>query len=114
MITKKRRLGVRYSLSLITFLTSLILSHSIGEIFYNSIDGTDFYRYFRYIEYFMGEIETPTREQGLFYFWIISLFATIFATYDFFYNEGSFFDILMLSALTLLFYWQGQGKLEEE
>ena len=77
MITKKRRFGVRYSLSLITFLISLILSHSIGEIFYNSIDGTDFYRYFRYIEYFMGEIETPTREQGLFYFWVISLFIKI-------------------------------------
>ena len=74
MITKKRRSFVRNTLSLITFLISLILSHSIGEIFYNSIDGTDFYRYFRYIEYFMGEIETPTREQGLFYFWIISLF----------------------------------------
>ena len=74
MITKKRRFDVRLSFTLITFLTSLILSHSIGEIFYNSIDGTDFYRYFRYIEYFMGEIETPTREQGLFYFWIISLF----------------------------------------
>ena len=74
MILKKRRSFVRNSLSLITFLTSLILSHSIGEIFYNSIDGTDFYRYFRYIEYFMGEIEAPTREQGLFYFWIISLF----------------------------------------
>lgn len=74
MIIKKRRSFFRFSLSLITFLTSLFLSHSIGEIFYNSIDGTDFYRYFRYIEYFMGEIETPTREQGLFYFWIISLF----------------------------------------
>ena len=86
MITKKRRLGVRYSLSLITFLTSLILSHSIGEIFYNSIDGTDFYRYFRYIEYFMGEIETPTREQGLFYFWIISLF--IKSSQNFYVSEN--------------------------
>jgi hypothetical protein len=47
------------------------------------------------------------------HFWIISLCITIFATYDFFYGEGSFFDILFLSLLTLLFYWQGQGKLEE-
>ena len=86
MITKKRRLGVRYSLSLITFLTSLILSYSIGEIFYNSIDGTDFYRYFRYIEYFMGEIETPTREQGLFYFWIISIF--IKSSQNFYISEN--------------------------
>ena len=48
------------------------------------------------------------------HFWLVSLAVTIFTAYDFFYNEGSFFDILMLSALTLLFYWQGQGKLEEE
>jgi len=47
------------------------------------------------------------------HFWIISLLITIYATYDFFHGEGSFFDILMLSTLTLLFYWQGQGKLEE-
>jgi len=26
------------------------------------------------------------------------------------YHEGSFFDILMMSAFTLLFYWEGQGK----
>ena len=71
---KDRRQSLFYrSLSLLTFLTTLILSHSIGEIFYNSIDGTDFYRYFLYIEYFMGEIETPTREQGLFYFWVMSV-----------------------------------------
>ena len=47
------------------------------------------------------------------HFWLVSLAVTIFTAYDFFYNEGSFFDILMLFALTLLFYWQGQGKLEE-
>ncbi len=86
MITKKRRSFVRFNLSLLTFLTSLILSHSIGEIFYNSIDGTDFYRYFRYIEYFMGEIEAPTREQGLFYFWIISLF--IKSSQNFYVSEN--------------------------
>lgn len=86
MIKKKRQSFVRNILSLTTFLASLILSHSIGEIFYNSIDGTDFYRYFRYIEYFMGEIETPTREQGLFYFWIISLF--IKSSQNFYVSEN--------------------------
>jgi hypothetical protein len=44
------------------------------------------------------------------HFWLVSLALTIFAAYDFAYNERSFFDILMLSALTLLFYWEGQGK----
>ena len=58
--------------SIFTFFVSLIFTFSLGEIFYNSIDGTDFYRYFRYIEYFDGSIESTSREQGLFYFWLIS------------------------------------------
>jgi len=86
VIKKKRQSFIRNSLSLTTFLISLILSHSIGEIFYNSIDGTDFYRYFRYVEYFMGEVETPNREQGLFYFWIISLF--IKSSQNFYISEN--------------------------
>jgi len=63
--------------SIFSFFLSLVFTFSIGEIFYNSIDGTDFYRYFRYIEYFNGSIETPAREQGLFYFWFISLFIEL-------------------------------------
>ena len=50
-------------ISFITFTISLFTSYFLGEIFYNSIDGTDFYRYFRYIEYFNGTVETPSREQ---------------------------------------------------
>jgi len=68
--------------SIFSFFFSLIFTFTVGEIFYNSIDGTDFYRYFRYIEYFNGTIETTSREQGLFYFWIISLFID---SYDQFY-----------------------------
>ena len=64
--------------SLFSFFFSLIFTFSLGEIFYNSIDGTDFYRYFRYIEYFDGTIETPSREQGLFYFWFIFLFIDLY------------------------------------
>ena len=69
-------------ISFATFIFSLFTSYFLGEIFYNSIDGTDFYRYFRYIEYFSGNVETPSREQGLFYFWFISLFID---SYDQFY-----------------------------
>ena len=58
--------------SIFTFFVSLIFTFSLGEIFYNSIDGTDFYRYFNYIEYFDGSIDSTSREQGLFYFWLIS------------------------------------------
>ena len=46
--------------SFFIFLISLFLSYFVGEIFYNSIDGTDFYRYFNYIEYFNGSIEATS------------------------------------------------------
>ena len=42
------------------------------------------------------------------HFWLVSLAVTIFAAYDFFYNEGSFFDILIISAAMLFFYWKSQ------
>ena len=61
---------------------------------------------------FRGEIMKKLLAKYGRHFWIVSLSVTVYASYDFAYNEGSFFDILMLSALTLLFYWQGQGKEE--
>ena len=64
---------IRILSSFIFFLVTLFTSYSLGEIFYNSIDGTDFYRYFKYIEYFRGDIDSPSREQGVFYFWIIAI-----------------------------------------
>ena len=33
--------------SLLTFFVTFIFSYSIGELFYNSVDGTDFLRYLR-------------------------------------------------------------------
>ena len=72
------KLNVNFSkqnlLSSSIFLFTLGMTFSLGEIFYNSIDGTDFYRYFDYIEYFRGGISSPGREQGLIYYWYISLF----------------------------------------
>ena len=48
------------------------------------------------------------------HFWLVSLSATLYASYDFAYNEGDFFSILMLAALTYLFFIERKGKLEEE
>jgi len=80
--------------SLLTFFVTFIFSYSIGELFYNSVDGTDFSRYLSYIEYFRGEIDSPLREQGLFYFWVISLFIkfsysfNISDDWEFIYSTG--------------------------
>ena len=48
------------------------------------------------------------------HFWLVSLSATVYASYDFTYNEGDFFSILMLAVLTYVFFIERNGKLEEE
>ena len=47
------------------------------------------------------------------HFWIVSLSVTIYATYDFVFNEGDFGSILMLSLLTYVFFIERNGKLNE-
>lgn len=109
------------SISFLVFLVSLITSFSLGEIFYNSIDGTDFYRYFRYIEYFEGSLETPSREQGLFYFMYISYFIEAAQAYyvpelwEFIYSTaiqaGNF--LLYLFGLLGLYLWLVDKKIDK-
>ena len=48
------------------------------------------------------------------HFWLVSLSATVYASYDFAYNEGDFLSILMLAVLTYLFFIERNGKLEEK
>ena len=105
--------------SFITFIISLFTSYFLGEIFYNSIDGTDFYRYFRYIEYFNGTVETPSREQGLFYFWFISNFIEFSQNYylpdkwEYVYSTAIQFGnfLLYLVGLLGLFLWLASKKI---
>ena len=47
------------------------------------------------------------------HFWIVSLSVTIYATYDFVFNEGDFGSILMLSVFTYVFFIERNGKLNE-
>lgn len=108
--------------SFFIFLISLFLSYFIGEIFYNSIDGTDFYRYFRYIEYFNGSIQETSREQGLFYFWFISNFVEYSHNYyvpdkwEFIYSSaiqlGNF--ILYVIGLVGLYIWLKSKHISKE
>ena len=107
--------------SFITFIISLFTSYFLGEIFYNSIDGTDFYRYFRYIEYFNGTVETPSREQGLFYFWFISNFIEFSQNYylpdkwEYVYSTAIQFGnfLLYLVGLLGLFLWLASKKINK-
>ena len=47
------------------------------------------------------------------HFWLVSLSVTIYATYDFAFNEGDFGSILMLSVLTYVFFIERNGKLDK-
>jgi len=38
----------------------------------------------------------------------------MYAIYDFIFDDGDFFSIVMLSALTLLFFYERNGKLGDE
>lgn len=48
------------------------------------------------------------------HFWIISLSVMIFATYDFYYDEGNLFSILMFAGLTYYFFLKGTVRLSAE
>ena len=108
-------------ISLIAFITSLFTSYFFGEIFYNSIDGTDFYRYFKYIEYFNGTVESPSLEQGLFYFWFISNFIEFSQSYylpdkwEYVYSTaiqlGNF--VFYLLGLLGLYLWLASKKINK-
>jgi hypothetical protein len=104
---------IKNIISFSLFSSSLFLTYIFGELFYNSIDGTDFYRYFQYIEYFNGTKNSPTREQGLLYFWYISNFIEMSQNYylpdkwEFIYSSaiqlGNF--ILYVIGLIGFYFW---------
>ena len=107
------KLRIKNLISFSLFSSSLFLTYVFGELFYNSIDGTDFYRYFQYIEYFNGTKNSPTREQGLLYFWYISNFIEMSQNYylpdkwEFIYSSaiqlGNF--ILYVIGLIGFYFW---------
>ncbi len=55
------------------FLLSLIITFSINNTHYNSTKAPDFNFYSNYISYFFGSSESPGIEQGLIYFFLVSI-----------------------------------------
>ena len=102
----------------IIYILSLGLTFTLGELFYNSIDGTDFYRYYNYIEYFQGNIGSPAKEQGLIYFWYISQFIKLSQPYyvpsewESIYSSaiqlGNFF-LYLIGSLGLYYFLRNKG-----
>ena len=86
------------------------------EFFYNEESLSDMLMFSAFTLFFgwQGQGQKLLAKHGRNFVFFLMVCCTIFLTYDFFYNEVSFFVMLMLFALTLLFGWQGQGKLEEE
>ena len=52
------------------FLISLFVSRELIFLFYDSTDSPDFSKYTVYFDYFFGNIENTSREQGLLYYYL--------------------------------------------
>ena len=55
------------------FISSSYLSFTMMNLFYLSIEAPDFIFYRDYFDYFFGNIDTTGRENGLLYFYLVSL-----------------------------------------
>lgn len=87
-------------------IISLFITNELIYLFFNNTISPDFVTYSSYFNYFFRDFDTITREQGLFYFFVQSLFAK--------YNYSNFeldYNILFLHKSTLqaniLFYIYG-------
>ena len=71
------------------FISSSVVTFSLGNLYYISTSGPDFDRYKVYIEYFYGFHDITNLEQGIFYFFFISLITKIRDgdRFLFFYDE---------------------------
>ncbi len=47
------------------------------------------------------------------HFWLVPLAVTIHTIYDYFFNNGDWSDIVMLSFITYLFFIDRNGKLDK-
>ena len=56
------------------FFISLLFSANFSKLFYNSYYSPDFEKYVMYIDYFTNRGGSPNLDQGVIYFYIISLF----------------------------------------
>jgi len=48
------------------------------------------------------------------HFWLVPLSITIYATYDYLFDNGDWGDIVFLSIITYLLFIDRNGKLEEK
>ena len=58
---------------LLIFIVSTIVTFIYNNLHYNLSRAPDFQYYVDYISYFYGNMESTTREQGLIYFFLVSL-----------------------------------------
>ena len=74
---------------LLLFISSSVITFSLGNLYYISTSGPDFDRYKVYIEYFYGFHDVTNLEQGVFYFFVISLITKLRDEdrFLFFYDE---------------------------
>ncbi len=90
-----------FNLSLL-FLSSLI-TFNLGNLFYISTNGPDFDRYKVYIEYFYNTLEKTNLEQGLAYFFVVSLITNLRNNENYLYINDEFLSN-SIQVANFLFY----------
>ena len=78
------------NLLILTIVISLLITFSITSIYFNSLSGADNYKYMDNILYIFGESSDPYDNQGLLYFFIVSLIFKIRTKTFNYENEQSF------------------------
>ena len=66
---------MKIKLSFILFISSLLSSFALGNIYYLSTHSPDFVRYKTYIDFFIIENSSVAQEQGFIYFLFVSFFV---------------------------------------
>ena len=61
----------------IFFISSSYLSFTMMNLFYLSIEAPDFIFYRDYFDYFFGNMDTTGRENGLLYFYLVSVVVSV-------------------------------------
>ena len=74
---KKYKKRFELIIYLILFLASLAIAFSNINLHYLTTFSPDFQYYKDYLSYFFGEFEYSGREQGLIYFFLVSLFVKL-------------------------------------
>lgn len=99
-------LNIKKLIPFIIFFSSIIFTNKLIFLFFDITNSPDFTSYFSYIDFFFLNIDSVQREQGLFYFYLISASIKFFNTF-FIFSETTFLLNKAIYTMNNLIYLYG-------